>query len=79
MGEVVEFSRRPVYDKRRLLIDDYLRGQQILAHTIFHWKDVPVADGREVMQFLLHHLATSFRADDQPLQPRRVDIRRQQP
>lgn len=72
MGEVVDFKRRRLHDKRRMKIDDFVRGQQVLANAIFHWKNDPDADAREAVRFLLRHLATSFRADDGPLQPRPV-------
>ncbi|MGN6591490.1 MAG: hypothetical protein ACTHJX_01185 [Terriglobales bacterium] len=74
MGDVVKFSarRRALGDKRRLNRDDYVRGQQVLANAIFHWKNDPASDARAAVRFLLHHLATAFRADDSPLQPRPV-------
>ncbi|MGH9476729.1 MAG: hypothetical protein ACRD1C_10395 [Terriglobales bacterium] len=71
MGEIVEFNREPsAFNKRRLQRDEYVRGQQILANAIFHWKNDPSVEGRAAVRFLLHHLATAFRADDSPLQPR---------
>jgi len=74
MGEVVNFQTRTrqLGDKRQLDRDDYVRGQQVLANAIFHWKNDPDADARAAVRFLLHHLATAFRADDSPLQPRPV-------
>jgi len=74
MGEVVKITarRRPRGDKRRLNRDDFVRGQQVLANAIFHWKNDPASDARAAVRFLLHHLATAFRADDSPLQPRPV-------
>lgn len=74
MGEVVNFqTRRRSRDKRRLNRDDYVRGQQVLANAIFHWKNDPGSDARAGVRFLMHHLATAFRADDTPLQPRPVE------
>lgn len=65
--------RKPMRaEKRHLRGDDYVRGQQILANAIFHWKSDPASDARAAVRFLLHHLATAFRADDVPLQPRPV-------
>ncbi|MGH9394100.1 MAG: hypothetical protein ACRD1E_08015 [Terriglobales bacterium] len=74
MGEVVDFHARKSRsgDKRRLRRDDYVRGQQVLANAIFHWKSDPEVDARAGVRFLLHHLATAFRSDDAPLQPRPV-------
>lgn len=74
MGEVVNFGnrKRARGDKRQLNRDDYVRGQQVLANAIFHWKNVPDPDARAGVRFLLHHLATAFRADDAPLHPRPV-------
>ncbi|HET9784377.1 MAG TPA: hypothetical protein VFP94_05375 [Terriglobales bacterium] len=74
MGDVVKFNprRRAPGDKRRLNRDEYVRGQQVLANAIFHWKNDPASDARAAVRFLLHHLATAFRADDTPLQPRPV-------
>lgn len=75
MGEVVDFHSRtlPLRDKRRHSRDEYLRGQQTLANAIFHWKNDPASDARAAVKFLMHHLATAFRADDAPLQPKPVD------
>ncbi|HUX67651.1 MAG TPA: hypothetical protein VMV31_09190 [Terriglobales bacterium] len=75
MGEVVQFQpkRRARGDKRQLQRDDYVRGQQVLANAIFHWKNDPASDARAGVRFLMHHLATAFRADDTPLQPRPVN------
>lgn len=74
MGELVGFKpggrKRRLGEKRLLNRDDYVRGQQILANAIFHWKNDPESDARAAVRFLLHHLATAFRADDSPLQPR---------
>lgn len=84
MGEVVDFepSGRTAekiaeklaekIDKRQLDRDDYVRGQQIIADAIFHWKNDRSPDARAGVRFLMHHLATAFRADDGPLQPRPV-------
>lgn len=74
MGELVNFGAkaRVRSEKRRLQSDDFLRGQQVLANAIFHWKNDPASDAREAVRFLMHHLATAFRADDSPLQPRPV-------
>jgi hypothetical protein len=74
MGEVVDIQvrRRRRGDKRQLNRDDYVRGQQVLANAIFHWKNDPAADARAGVRFLMHHLATAFRADDAPLHPRPV-------
>jgi hypothetical protein len=75
MGELVNFHtrRRPRGEKRRFNRDDYVRGQQVLANAIFHWKNDPDSDARAAVRFLVHHLATAFRADDAPLQPRPVE------
>lgn len=83
MGDVVDFEpsgRRASerlaekisekVDKRQIERDDYLRGQQVIANAIFHWKNDASADARAGVRFLMHHLATAFRADDGPLQPR---------
>ena len=74
MGEVVNFQTkgRQLGEKRQLDRDDFVRGQQVLANAIFHWKNDPENDARAAVKFLLHHLATAFRADDAPLQPRPV-------
>ncbi len=73
MGEVVNIqARKRVRDKRRMHRDDYVRGQQVLANAIFHWKNDPASDARAGVRFLMHHLATAFRADDAPLHPRPV-------
>lgn len=72
MGKLVTFqpARRARGEKRRREQDDFVRGQQILANAIFHWKNDPALDAREAVRFLMHHLATAFRADDAPLHPR---------
>jgi hypothetical protein len=81
MGKVVRFQpgagkEKTVaagrVDKRLLNRDDYVRGQQVLANAIFHWKNDAEPDARAAVKFLLHHLATAFRADDAPLQPKPV-------
>lgn len=74
MGEVVSFSPRGRRrgDKRSLRRDDFVRGQQVLANAIFHWKNDAEPDARAAVRFLMHHLATAFRSDDTPLQPRPV-------
>jgi len=85
MGDVVDFEplgKRTAeriaekiaekVDKRQFDRDDYVRGQQIIANAIFHWKNDASADARAGVRFLVHHLATAFRADDGPLQPRSV-------
>lgn len=73
MGEVLNIKqRRSGFDKRRRQRDDFVRGQQVLADAIFHWKNDPSTDARAAVKFLLHHLATAFRADDAPLQPKPV-------
>lgn len=74
MGEVVNFhpSGPGLGNKRKRDRDDFVRGQQVLANAIFHWKNDPESDARAGVRFLLHHLATAFRADDTPLQPRPV-------
>lgn len=74
MGEVVNFEqpRRQPREKRRRERAEFVRGQQVLANAIFHWKNDPASDARAGVRFLLHHLATAFRADDAPLQPRPV-------
>ncbi|MGH9518676.1 MAG: hypothetical protein ACRD2D_03465 [Terriglobales bacterium] len=72
MGKLVNFRAptRRVGEKRRREQDDFVRGQQILANAIFHWKNDKAGDARAAVRFLMHHLATAFRADDAPLQPR---------
>jgi len=70
MGDVIAIRRRP--EKRRRREEDYVRGQQILANAIFHWKNDPSEDARAAVRFLLHHVATCFRADDEPLKPERA-------
>jgi hypothetical protein len=74
MGEVVNIQarRRRRGDKRQLQRDDYVRGQQVLANAIFHWKNDPASDAQAGVRFLMRHLATAFRADDSPLHPRPV-------
>jgi hypothetical protein len=80
MGEVVDFEPAgrvaekiaEKVDKRQLERDDYVRGQQIIADAIFHWKNDKSTDARAAVRFLMRHLATAFRADDTPLQPRPV-------
>jgi hypothetical protein len=81
MGKVVRFQpgagkEKTVaagrVDKRLLNRDDYVRGQQVLANAIFHWKNDAEPDARAAVKFLLHHLATAFRADDAPLHPKPV-------
>lgn len=69
MGKIVHFHAavRQPGDKRRREQDDFVRGQQILANAIFHWKNDPASDARAGVRFLMHHLATAFRADDSPL------------
>lgn len=80
MGEVVSIHQlRRRGDKRRRSGDDYVRGQQILADAIFHWKNDPSEEARAAVRFLMRHLATAFRADDSPLQPRPVDAPGTQP
>ncbi|MGH9487366.1 MAG: hypothetical protein ACRD04_07220 [Terriglobales bacterium] len=71
---MVNFKRQPpdIGKPRLHRDDDYVHGQQVLANAIFHWKNDPSADARAAVRFLLHHLATAFRADDAPLQPRPV-------
>lgn len=77
MGKVVSFRapHRRLGDKRHRERDDFVRGQQILANAIFHWKNDKAADARAAVRFLMHHLATAFRADDAPLQPRPLQNR----
>ncbi len=80
MGDVVDFEPAgraaekiaEKVDKRQQDGDDYVRGQQIIADAIFHWKNDKSTDARAAVQFLMRHLATAFRADDTPLQPRPV-------
>ncbi len=75
MGEVISFRQlRRRGDKRRRSMDDYVRGQQVLADAIFHWKNDPSEEGRAAVRVLMRHLATAFRADDAPLQPRPVSV-----
>ncbi|HWG38599.1 MAG TPA: hypothetical protein VN690_12865 [Terriglobales bacterium] len=78
MGDIVSFRAKKSSrgEKRQLRRDDFVRGQQVLANAIFHWKNDPEIDAREAVRFLLHHLATAFRADDAPLQPRPVGVQR---
>ena len=77
MGKLVNIraTNRLRGEKRRREQDDFVRGQQILANAIFHWKNDPANDAREAVRFLMHHLATAFRADDTPLQPRQLEGR----
>ncbi len=75
MAEIISMNPPPLPprgDRRRLSVDDYLRGQQVLANAIFHWKNDPSEDARAAVRVLMHHLATQFRADDEPLQPKPV-------
>lgn len=75
MGEVISFRQlRRRGDKRHRSMDDYVRGQQILADAIFHWKNDPSEEARAAVRILMRHLATAFRADDGPLHPRPVTI-----
>jgi len=67
MGEVVAIRRNPDKRRRHQTDAEYVRGQQILANAIFHWKNDPADDARAAVRFLLHHVATRFRADDEPL------------
>lgn len=79
MGEIVSIQpkgrsrARPHQEKRRLSRNDYVRGQQILADAIFHWKNDPSEDARACVRVLMNHVATKFRADDEPLQPRPIE------
>ncbi len=59
--------------RRRSRQEDYVRGQQILADAIFHFKNDPAVDARAAVRILMHHVATQFRADDEPLQPRPIE------
>ncbi len=60
-------------DRRRFHRESYVHGQQAIANAIFHLKDDPAEDARAAVRFLVHHLATCFRSDDEPLHPRSVD------
>lgn len=75
MGKVVSMRvpNSRSYDKRRAWDHDYVRGQQVLADAIFHWRNDPGEDARAAVKLLMHHLATHFRADDAPLQPRSLE------
>lgn len=79
MGEIVsmqpqrQLRGRSHREKRRLSRKDYVRGQQILADAIFHWKNDPSEEARACVRVLMNHLATRFRADDEPLQPRPIE------
>lgn len=76
MGDIVsmrEERSRTKNDKRHAPDQDYVRGQQVLADAIFHWRNDPGDDARAAVRLLMHHLATQFRADDAPLQPRPVE------
>ncbi len=57
-------------DRRRNPGHDFVQGQQWIANAIFHWKDDPSDDARAAVKFLMRHLATRFRSDDEPLMPR---------
>lgn len=50
--------------------EDFVRGQQVLVNAIFHWKNDPSEDARAAVRVLMHHVATKFRADDEPMQPK---------
>jgi hypothetical protein len=71
MGELISMPARR-QDRRRLAGHDYIHGQQWIANAIFHWKDDPSEDARAGVKFLMRHLATRFRFDDEPMQPRPV-------
>ena len=76
MGDIVSMRKersRAKSDKRHARVQDYVRGQQVLADAIFHWRNDPGDDARAAVRLLMHHLATQFRADDSPLQPRPVE------
>lgn len=79
MGEIVamhskaRITARRQPEKRRLSRKDYVRGQQILADAIFHWKNDPGEDARACVRVLMNHVATKFRADDGPLHPRPLE------
>ncbi len=74
MAEVILMhSPRQRGDRRRFQRDSYVHGQQTIANAIFHLKDDPAEDARAAVRFLVHHLATCFRSDDEPLQPRPLD------
>lgn len=81
MGDIVSMRKersRAKSDKRHARGLDYVRGQQVLADAIFHWRNDPGDDARAAVRLLMHHLATQFRADDSPLQPRPVEGEDQQ-
>lgn len=59
-------------EKRHREAREFVEAQQILADAIFHWRHDPGEDARAAVRFLMRHLATAFRADDAPLQPRPV-------
>lgn len=70
MGEVVQFQNPApgLGEKRQGDRDqDFIRGQQILADAIFHWRNDTSEEARAAVRFLMNHLATAFRADDTPL------------
>ena len=71
MGELVSMPTRAArVDRRRAPGHDFVHGQQWIANAIFHWKDDPSEDARAAVKFLMRHLATRFRSDDEPLLPR---------
>lgn len=75
MGRVISMGppRKRVREKRRFTVQDYVRGQQILANAIFHWRTDDSDDARAAVRFLVNHLATRFRADDAPLEPNSIE------
>ncbi len=74
MGELLSMpARTQKADRRRTPGHDFVQGQQWIANAIFHWKDDPGDDARAAVKFLMRHLATRFRSDDEPLQPRPLE------
>jgi hypothetical protein len=75
MADVILLPKRPTRrrENRQFTSEDYIRGQQILANAIFHWKNDPSDDARAAVRLLMHHVATQFRVDDSPLDPRPVE------
>lgn len=60
-------------ERRRSPGHDFVQGQQWIANAIFHWKDDPSEDAQAAVKFLMGHLATRFRSDDEPLTPRPLE------
>jgi hypothetical protein len=79
MGRVIEMGPAASttgitgHEKRRTTDQDYVRGQQVIANAIFHWRHDHSEDARAAVRVLLHHLATNFRVDDEPLRPKPIE------